>query len=175
MLAAVANAGLDALVVTALGHLPYLSGYDGSGGYFAPFPLIMAPGRSPTYVVRQYDEQSIRSYSCIYEIVTYMHQQDFGTVCADVLRWHGLQSRVSVLILAVGTSRWQMDTSNYRHFQREWCGNEVANNLTRGGGWISVVGADAGCRFRHRGGVFRRSRRHANAVRPWCQTKRVRL
>ncbi|GLS37222.1 hypothetical protein GCM10010869_28150 [Mesorhizobium tianshanense] len=69
----------------------------------------------------------------------------------------------------------QVDTSNYRHFQREWCGNEVVNSLTRGGGWISVVGADAGSRFRHRGGVFRRSRRHANAVRPWCQTKRVRL
>lgn len=40
VLAAVASAGLDALVVTAHGHLRYLSGYDGSGGYFAPFPLI---------------------------------------------------------------------------------------------------------------------------------------
>lgn len=93
VLAAVASAGLDALVVTAHGHLRYLSGYDGSGGYFAPFPLIMVPGRLPIYVVRQYDEQAVRSYSCIDEIVTYTHQQDFGKVCADVLRRYGLQSK----------------------------------------------------------------------------------
>ncbi|RUX63770.1 aminopeptidase P family protein, partial [Mesorhizobium sp. M2A.F.Ca.ET.040.01.1.1] len=91
VLEAVANAGLDALVVTAHGHLRYLSGYDGSGGYFAPFPLIMVPGRSPTFVVRQYDEQAVRSYSCIEELVTYTHQQDLGKVCADVLRRYGLQ------------------------------------------------------------------------------------
>ncbi|MER8734402.1 aminopeptidase P family N-terminal domain-containing protein, partial [Mesorhizobium sp. M1227] len=87
--AAVASAGLDALVVTAHGHLRYLSGYDGSGGYFAPFPLIMVPGRPPIYVVRQYDEQAVRWYSCIDEIVTYTHQEDFGKVCADVLRRYG--------------------------------------------------------------------------------------
>ncbi|QKD19618.1 aminopeptidase P family protein [Mesorhizobium sp. NZP2077] len=93
VLEAVASAGLDALVVTAHGHLRYLSGYDGSGGYFAPFPLIMVPGRAPIYVVRQYDEQAVRAYSCIDEIVTYTHQQDFGKVCADVLRRYGLQSK----------------------------------------------------------------------------------
>ncbi|MER8983158.1 Xaa-Pro peptidase family protein [Mesorhizobium sp. M0870] len=93
VLAAVASAGLDALVVTAHGHLRYLSGYDGSGGYFAPFPLIMVPGRSPIFVVREYDEQAVRSYSCVDEVVTYTHQQDFGKVCADVLRRYGLQSK----------------------------------------------------------------------------------
>ncbi|RWQ44853.1 Xaa-Pro peptidase family protein [Mesorhizobium sp.] len=93
VLEAVASAELDALVVTAHGHLRYLSGYDGSGGYFAPFPLIMVPGRSPIFVVRQYDEQAVCSYSCIDEIVTYTHQQDFGKVCADVLRRYGLQSK----------------------------------------------------------------------------------
>ncbi|RWO21052.1 MAG: aminopeptidase P family protein [Mesorhizobium sp.] len=93
VLETVAGAGLDALVVTAHGHLRYLSGYDGSGGYFAPFPLIMVPGRSPTFIVRQYDEQAVRSYGCINEIVTYTHQQDFGKVCADVLRRYGLQGK----------------------------------------------------------------------------------
>lgn len=93
VLAAMASAGLEALVVTAHGHLRYLSGYDGNGGYFAPFPLIMVPGRSPIFVVRQYDEQAVCSYSCIDEVVTYTHQQDFGKVCADVLRRYGLQSK----------------------------------------------------------------------------------
>lgn len=93
VLAAVASAELDALVVTAHGHLRYLSGYDGSGGYFAPFPLIMVPGRSPIYIVREYDEQAVAAYSCIDEILTYTHQQDFGKVCADVLRGYGLESK----------------------------------------------------------------------------------
>ncbi|WP_202330470.1 M24 family metallopeptidase [Mesorhizobium sp. L-8-3] len=93
VLEAVTRARLDALVVTANGHLRYLSGYDGSGAYFAPFPLILRPGRSPIYVVREYDEEVVRSYSCIDEIITYTHQQDFGKVCADVLRQHGLHSK----------------------------------------------------------------------------------
>ncbi|MER8542940.1 Xaa-Pro peptidase family protein [Mesorhizobium sp. M1334] len=93
VLEAVASAGLDALVVSAHGHLRYLSGYDGSGGYFAPFPLIMVPDRPPTFVVRQYDEKAVRAYSCIDEIVTYTHQQDFGKVCADVLRRYGLDGK----------------------------------------------------------------------------------
>ncbi|RWF81412.1 MAG: aminopeptidase P family protein [Mesorhizobium sp.] len=93
VLQAVASARLDALVVSAHGHLRYLSGYDGSGGYFAPFPLILVPGRLPTYVVREYDEQAVRAYSCIDEIVAYTQQHDFGKVCADVLRRYGLQSK----------------------------------------------------------------------------------
>ncbi|RWJ95414.1 Xaa-Pro peptidase family protein [Mesorhizobium sp.] len=93
VLEAVVSAKLDALVVTAHGHLRYLSGYDGSGGYFAPFPLILVPGRPPTYVVRKYDEHAVRAYCCIDEIVTYTQQHDFGRVCADVLRRLGLQSK----------------------------------------------------------------------------------
>ncbi|AZO66350.1 Xaa-Pro peptidase family protein [Mesorhizobium sp. M6A.T.Cr.TU.016.01.1.1] len=93
VLEAVASARLDALVVSAHGHLRYLSGYDGSGGYFAPFPLIVVPGRPPTYVIREYDEQAVRAYSCVNEIVTYTQQHDFGKVCAEVLRRHGLQSK----------------------------------------------------------------------------------
>ncbi|MER8734723.1 Xaa-Pro peptidase family protein, partial [Mesorhizobium sp. M1227] len=38
-------------------------------------------------------EQAVRWYSCIDEIVTYTHQEDFGKVCADVLRRYGLQSK----------------------------------------------------------------------------------
>ncbi|RWI98476.1 Xaa-Pro peptidase family protein [Mesorhizobium sp.] len=93
VLEAVASTKLDALVVTAHGHLRYLSGYDGSGGYFAPFPLILVPGRPPIFVVREYDEHAVRAYCCIDEIVTYTQQPDFETVCADVLRRLGLQSK----------------------------------------------------------------------------------
>lgn len=92
VLAAVARTGLDAIAVTTYGHLQYLSGYSGRGGYFAPFPLILAPGRAPTYVVRKYDEDAVRAQSCIDEIVPYTQQGDFAKTWADVLRRLGLQS-----------------------------------------------------------------------------------
>ncbi|TIU19061.1 MAG: aminopeptidase P family protein, partial [Mesorhizobium sp.] len=50
VLEAAAIAGLDALMVTSRNHLQYLTGYNGSGVYYAPFPLILMPGRSPIYV-----------------------------------------------------------------------------------------------------------------------------
>lgn len=93
LLEAVANASLDALVVTAHGHLRYLSGYDGSGGYFAPFPLIFIPGQSPIYLVREYDEHAVRAYCCIEEIVTYTHQPDFARVFAELITKYGLQNK----------------------------------------------------------------------------------
>lgn len=92
MLAAMERAGLDALLVTAHGRLQYFTGYNGQGGYFRPFPLIMVPGRAPTYVVREYELDAVRVESCIDEVITYRHQDDFATVCADVLRRYGLRS-----------------------------------------------------------------------------------
>lgn len=88
---ALERAQLDGLVVTAKGHLEYLSGYDGRGGYFGPFPLILAPGRAPTFVVRKYDEDAVRAESCVEDVVPYTQQGEFAAVCADALRRHGLQ------------------------------------------------------------------------------------
>ncbi|MFK4495965.1 Xaa-Pro dipeptidase [Bradyrhizobium japonicum] len=93
VLEAVANAGIDALLVTALGHARYLTGYYGGGSYFAPFPLILAPGRAPTYVVREYEVQTVRAYSCVDEIVAYTQERDFAEVCGDILRRYGLQNK----------------------------------------------------------------------------------
>ncbi|MCK1518800.1 Xaa-Pro peptidase family protein [Bradyrhizobium sp. 17] len=93
VLEAVTGAHLDGLLVTALGHARYLTGYYGGGSYFGPFPLILAPGRPPTYVVREYEAQTVRSYSCVDEIVTYTQERDFARVCGDVLRRYGLHSK----------------------------------------------------------------------------------
>lgn len=93
VLAAIVRAGLDALLVTAHGHLRYLTGYDGRGGYFAPFPLILIPGRAPVYVVREFDVQTVRAESCIDEVVPYTQQHDFAKACAGVLKRHGQQRR----------------------------------------------------------------------------------
>lgn len=93
VLEAVARANLDALVVTAHGHLRYLSGYDGMGAYFMPFPLILVPGRAPTYVVREYELTGVRAESIIDDIVGYTEQPDFAKVCADVLRRLGLEGK----------------------------------------------------------------------------------
>lgn len=87
------DADLDGLLVTAHGHLRYLTGYHGFGGYFAPFPLILAPGRAPTYVVREYDIDAVRAEGCVDEIIPYTHQREFGKVCAEVLRRRGIRAR----------------------------------------------------------------------------------
>ncbi|MCK1528419.1 aminopeptidase P family protein [Bradyrhizobium sp. 182] len=93
VLQAVTSAGLDALLVTALGHARYLTGYYGGGTYFGPFPLILAPGHAPTYVVREYEVQTVRAYSCVSEIVPYTQERDFAKVCGDVLRGYGLHNK----------------------------------------------------------------------------------
>jgi Xaa-Pro dipeptidase len=90
VLARVTTAGLDAIAVTAHSHLEYLSGYDGAGGYFGPFPLILAPGCPATYVVRRYDEDAVRAGSVVTEIIPYTHLADAPRVWADALRRLGL-------------------------------------------------------------------------------------
>ncbi|MCW2127979.1 M24 family metallopeptidase [Bradyrhizobium elkanii] len=93
VLEAVARAQLDAILVTAPGHLRYLTGYHGFGGYFAPFPLILAPGRAPVLVAREYDAEAVRAEGCVDEIVCYTHQRDVAKACAKVLRQYRLQDR----------------------------------------------------------------------------------
>ncbi|AZV19424.1 Xaa-Pro peptidase family protein [Mesorhizobium sp. M7A.F.Ce.TU.012.03.2.1] len=90
---AMERANLDALLVTAHGHLQYLSGYDGLGAYFMPFPLILVPGQKPTFVVREYELGSVRPGSCVQEILPYREQFDFAPVCADAIRRYGLTGR----------------------------------------------------------------------------------
>ncbi|MER9533863.1 Xaa-Pro peptidase family protein [Mesorhizobium sp. M0309] len=89
----IARSELDALVVTAHGHLQYLSGYDGTGAYFMPFPLILVPGRAPICVVREYELTGVRAESCLDELVGYTEQPDFAKVAADVLRRSGLAGK----------------------------------------------------------------------------------
>ncbi|MER9146936.1 Xaa-Pro peptidase family protein [Mesorhizobium sp. M0871] len=93
VLEAMDRADLDALVVTNHTHLQYLSGYSGLGGYFAPFPLILVPGKQPTYVVREYEVNAVRTDSCIDEIIAYTQQNDFAKVCADVIRKYGVHGK----------------------------------------------------------------------------------
>ena len=90
VLAALEGEGLDAIAVTAYSHLEYLSGYDGAGGYFAPFPLILAPGHPPTFVVREYDEDAVLTESCVPNVVPYTQQSDQAKAVADVLRSFGV-------------------------------------------------------------------------------------
>ena len=90
VLTALESEGLDAIAVTAYSHLEYLSGYDGSGGYFAPFPLILAPGHPPTFVVREYDEDAVLTESCVPDVVPYTQQGDQAKAVADVLRRFGV-------------------------------------------------------------------------------------
>src|SRR6266536_1893919 len=77
--------GVDAMAVTAPTHLRYLCGYDGSGGYFAPFPLVVAPGAEPRMVCRKYDEDAVRAQSVLTQVATYLGHADFVLAWADAL------------------------------------------------------------------------------------------
>lgn len=89
----VESSNLDVLLVTAHGHLEYLTGYDANGAYFRPFPLVLIPGHAPIYLVREFDEPAVRALSCIDEIVTYRERYDFAPACANVLRRYGLHNK----------------------------------------------------------------------------------
>jgi Xaa-Pro aminopeptidase len=88
--ALVEAAGLDAIAVTAHSHQRYLTGYDGSGAYFGPFPVLIAPGKDPIYVVRAYDEDAVRAQSVVEDIRPYTQWKDLGSSWADALRSLGV-------------------------------------------------------------------------------------
>jgi len=92
ILEAVERAELDALLVTAHVHLEYISGYNGMGGYFAPFPLILVPGRSPVFIVREYEVEAVLAESCVSEVFSYTQEKDFARVCGEILRRLGVQA-----------------------------------------------------------------------------------
>ena len=83
-------AGIDAFAATAEASQRYLAGYDGRGDYFAPFPLIVTPKRAPTYVVRRYDEDAVRTESWIEDVRPYTQEGDQPRVWADALRSLGM-------------------------------------------------------------------------------------
>lgn len=85
------RAGLDGIAVTAHSHQRYLTGYDGSGAYFGPFPLVVVPGRDPVYLVRAYDEDSVRAGSVIADVQPYIQWKDLGPRWADALRSLGIE------------------------------------------------------------------------------------
>src|SRR4051794_13656141 len=84
--AAIAAAGLDALAVTSHASLEYLTGYPVSGGYFAPFTLIVLPDHEPLYVVREYDRDAVRTQSWIEDVRGYAQERDQPQVLADALQ-----------------------------------------------------------------------------------------
>lgn len=123
VLEAVARAELDAIVVTAIGHLRYLTGYHGFGGYFAPFPLILAPGYAPVLVVREYDAEAVRAEGCVDEVVCYRHPGDVAKTCAEVLRQHRLQDQRVGFELGC----WNLAPADVRAVQELCPGMKVAD------------------------------------------------
>ena len=69
----------------------------------------------------------------------------------------------------------KVDTSIYRRFDTRQGRFKGGNGVIAARAVVSIVADDASRRFWRRGVVFGRPCRHAGAVRPWCQTKRVRL
>lgn len=69
----------------------------------------------------------------------------------------------------------KLDTSNYPHIAARQGRDVVSRDLKATAVIISDAEGDAGSDFGARGGAFRHLRHLAGAVRPCCQTKRVKL
>ena len=52
--------GIDAVISTFGGNHEYLTGHGAMGSYAAPYYLIIAPGKPRSYVVREFDERTVR-------------------------------------------------------------------------------------------------------------------
>jgi Xaa-Pro dipeptidase len=101
--------GIDALAATALPSQEYLTGYDGSGAYFAPFPVIVRPGREPTYVVRRYDEDAVRALSWLEDVRSYEQEGEFPRVWARALRECGLErARLGLELRSWNLTPWDV-------------------------------------------------------------------
>lgn len=86
---------IDAIVVTAPTHVRYLTGYDGAGGYFAPFPLVVGRSGEPAMVCRLYDADGVRTQGVVEDVATYFGHPDLHRAWAGALHAAGLQrSRV---------------------------------------------------------------------------------
>jgi Xaa-Pro dipeptidase len=105
---------IDALVVTSAQSQRYLTGYDGSGSYFAPFPLIITASGSVTYVVRSYDEDAVRTDSWVEDVIPYTHQRDVVPALAEALR----SARLGKARVGLELGSWNLsptDVSLLRH------------------------------------------------------------
>ncbi|UCI34911.1 M24 family metallopeptidase [Mesorhizobium sp. B4-1-4] len=131
------NAGIDATMIAAHGHLRYLTGYHGGGGYFGPFVLILTPGHAPVYLAREYEVQSVRDESCVGELDGYAHLHEFASVCADRLRKLGLHNKRAGMELGC----WNLARADVMALQAELLELEVvdANKIIAR---VSAVTAD---------------------------------
>ena len=95
-------------MVTSAQGQRYLTGYDGSGSYFAPFPLLITGDGSITYLVRTYDEDAVRAESWITDVATYTHQFDFAPAWAGTLR----SNKLSKARVGLELGSWNLSPSD---------------------------------------------------------------
>lgn len=82
--------GVDAVISTFGGNHQYLTGHNAEGTYAAPYYLIIAPGMPRTYVVREFDELTVRAETIPLEIHSYKQLFDAPKLCAEMIRSLGL-------------------------------------------------------------------------------------
>ncbi len=92
--AAMAGAGLDALIIVALEHLYYFGGYDSWVGVNSPQAMILTKGNdAPTLVLRDVDITLARETTFLSDIRTYRLNVDyFPDIVRDILIEKGVKS-----------------------------------------------------------------------------------
>lgn len=93
--------GVEAIAVTFNQHAFYLSGTTSASPWVTP--LILSPGKVPTYIVRRYDEPRVRSEGAIENVVSYFGD-DAVQVWADTLTALGLANAT----VGFELDRWEL-------------------------------------------------------------------
>ncbi|HSG89761.1 MAG TPA: Xaa-Pro peptidase family protein [Pseudomonadales bacterium] len=91
VLANMAAAGLDAMLVRAPENITWLTGYE-TPGYYKYHCLIVAPGMDPVLILRRFECLNVAEYSWVTQIVPVDDWETPPTVTAKVLRELSLTS-----------------------------------------------------------------------------------
>lgn len=91
VLANMAAAGLDALLVRAPENITWLTGYE-TPGYYKYHCLIVSPGMDPVLILRRFECLNVAEYAWITRIVPVDDWESPPTVTGKVLRELGLTS-----------------------------------------------------------------------------------
>lgn len=86
LIARLAESDLDALIVTAGEDIEYLTGFDCSQVlYFAAYPLIISPENGLTWIVREYDHDTIEAGAYVDQLRCFVQAAEGPGVLAETL------------------------------------------------------------------------------------------
>jgi Xaa-Pro dipeptidase len=143
--AAMAERGLDALLVTAPQHLAYVAGdphgFMTAGVHLGLSPLVMLPGSS-SFLVRKFEAQSAEADSPIDRIVGYSSDVEDPRDPVDVLADHLLELDLAGARIGYEGDLWGLTAADLEGLRRRLRGAELVEATDVVGRCVTVKSAE---------------------------------